>query len=86
MEILYERCCGVDIHKKVAVACVIVKNRKEIRSFGTMTDDLLQLCAWLKESGVQMVAMESTGLPSLEQAIKPSIVWNQEELQRYNSN
>jgi transposase len=61
MEILYERCCGIDIHKKVAVACVIVKNKKEIRSFGTMTDDLLQLCAWLKEAGVRAVAMESTG-------------------------
>jgi transposase len=61
MEILYEHCCGIDIHKKVAVACVIVKRKKEIRSFGTMTDDLLQLCAWLKENGVQAVAMESTG-------------------------
>jgi transposase len=61
MEIIYERCCGIDIHKKVAVACVIAKNKKETRSFGTMTDDLLQLCAWLKENGVQAVAMESTG-------------------------
>lgn len=61
MEIVYERCCGIDVHKKVVVACVIVKGKKEIRSFGTMTDDLLQLCAWLKENGVQMTAMESTG-------------------------
>jgi hypothetical protein len=61
MEILYERCCGIDVHKKVVVACVIVKKKKEIRSFGTMTDELLQLCAWLKESEVQKVAMESTG-------------------------
>jgi transposase len=61
MEIVYERCCGIDVHKKVVVACVIVKGKKEIRPFGTMTDDLLQLCAWLKENGVQMTAMESTG-------------------------
>ena len=61
MEILYERCCGIDIHKKIVVACVIVKSRKKTCTFGTMTDDLLQLCAWLKENDVQMVAMESTG-------------------------
>jgi transposase len=61
MEILYERCCGIDIHKTIAVACVIVKGKKEIRTYGTMTDDLLQLCGWLKEEGVLMVAMESTG-------------------------
>ena len=61
MEILYERCCGIDIHKSVIVACVIVKSKHEIRTYKTMTDDLLQLCGWLKEEGVQMVAMESTG-------------------------
>ncbi|GHV43412.1 hypothetical protein FACS1894187_25710 [Synergistales bacterium] len=61
MEILYERCCGIDIHKSIAVACVIVKGKKEIRTYRTMTDDLLQLCGWLKEEGVLMVAMESTG-------------------------
>jgi transposase len=61
MEILYERCCGIDIHKSVAVACVIVKGEKEIRTYTTMTDDLLQLCEWLKETCVQTVAMESTG-------------------------
>ena len=61
MEILYERCCGIDIHKSVIVACVIVKNKHEIRTYKTMTDDLLQMCRWLKEEGVQMVAMESTG-------------------------
>jgi transposase len=60
MEILYERCCGIDIHKSVAVVCVIVKGEKEIRTYSTMTDALLQLCVWLKETRVQMVAMEST--------------------------
>jgi transposase len=61
MEILYERCCGIDIHKSVAVVCVVVNGKHEIRTYGTMTDDLLQLCGWLKEEGVQIVAMESTG-------------------------
>lgn len=61
MEIVYERCCGMDIHKSLIVACVIKGVKKEIKSFGTMTDDLLQMCAWLKDHQVQMVAMESTG-------------------------
>ena len=61
MDVIYERCCGLDIHKSVVVACVNDKGKKEIQSFGTMTDDLLGLCAWLKKKTVQMVAMESTG-------------------------
>lgn len=61
MDIVYGRCCGLDIHKSVVVACVNENGKKEIRSFGTMTDDLLGLCAWLKAKAVQIVAMESTG-------------------------
>jgi transposase len=61
MEIVYERCCGLDIHKSVVVACVNISGKKDIRTFGTMTDDLLQLCAWLQGKSVQMTAMESTG-------------------------
>lgn len=61
MEIIYERCCGMDIHKSLIVACVLKGAKKEIKSFGTMTDDLLQMCTWLKERKVHMVAMESTG-------------------------
>ena len=61
MDIIYERCCGLDIHKSVVVACMNVNGQKEIQSFGTMTDDLLRLCAWLKGNIIQMVAMESTG-------------------------
>lgn len=61
MEIVYERCCGLDIHKASISACVIVGGKKENRTFGTMTDDLLQMSAYLKERNVQMTAMESTG-------------------------
>lgn len=44
------------------VACVFTSVRKkEIRQFGTMTEDILQLVSWLKESGCEMAAMESTG-------------------------
>jgi transposase len=61
MDIVFERCCGLDIHKKSITACVIVGKKKEIQTFGTMTDDLLQMTAFLKERDVQMTAMESTG-------------------------
>jgi transposase len=61
MEAVYGRCCGLDIHKDLVVACCVGESgKKEIRSYGTMTDDLLQLCGWLKESRVEKVAMEST--------------------------
>ena len=61
MEVIYERCCGLDIHKATITASVIIGTKKEIRTFGTMTGDLLQMTAFLKECGVQMTAMESTG-------------------------
>lgn len=67
MEVVYERCCGLDVHKKVVVACLITpgsegKPTKEIRSFGTMTADLLELSDWLLAAGCTQVAMESTGV------------------------
>src|SRR5215813_2964439 len=67
MDVVYERCCGLDIHKQTVVACVIVPGtgkqvRKEIRTFNTMTADLLQLADWLTGEGVTHVALESTGV------------------------
>ena len=62
MEVLYKRCCGIDIHKNMMVACVFTSIRKkEIRQFSTMTEEILQLVSWLKETGCEMAAMESTG-------------------------
>ncbi|HEX2185589.1 MAG TPA: transposase, partial [Chloroflexota bacterium] len=67
MEVLYPRCCGLDVHKRTVVACVIVPGRegtpaKELRTFGTMTDDLVQLAAWLTAHRVSHVALEATGV------------------------
>ncbi len=67
MEVIYERCCGLDIHKKSVTACVLMpggagKPRREIRTFETMTGDLLAMSDWLVERGVTHVAMESTGV------------------------
>lgn len=61
MEVLYQRCCGLDVHKKTVVACAITPEGKETRTFGTMTEDLLALGDWLASLGVTHVAMESTG-------------------------
>jgi transposase len=58
---VYERCCGLDVHKKTVVACVRTLGHAETRTFGTMTRDVLALADWLTASGVTHVAMESTG-------------------------
>jgi len=67
MQIIYERCCGLDIHKKLIVACLLTPGRgggrhKEVRRFGTMTADLVLLAEWLRAAGCTHVAMESTGI------------------------
>ena len=67
MEVVYERCCGLDIHKQTVVACVVVPGtgkqpHKEIRTFNTMTADLLKLADWLTAQSVTHVALESTGV------------------------
>jgi len=62
MQVIYERCCGLDVHKQTVVACVITPEGKQTRTFGTMTKDLLALGEWLLQQGVTHVAMESTGI------------------------
>jgi transposase len=67
MDILYPCCAGLDCHKNTVVACVRRldakgKLHKEVRTFGTMTTDVLQLADWLAQHGVTQVAMESTGM------------------------
>ena len=61
MDKVYERCCGIDVHKKLIVACLRTGNKKEIREFGACTRELLALADWLAENRCEMVAMESTG-------------------------
>lgn len=62
MQVVYERCCGLDVHKKTVVACVLTPEGKEVRTFGTMTSDLLALVDWVVEHRCTVVAMESTGV------------------------
>ena len=62
MKVLYPRCCGIDVHAKMLVACLIVDGRKDTRTFSTMTDDLLNLLDWLVANECTQVAIESTGV------------------------
>lgn len=67
MDTLYPRCAGIDVHKNNVVVCVRCCDRpgqvfEEVRTFSTMTRDLLALSDWLAEHGVTHVAMESTGV------------------------
>jgi len=65
MQVIYPRCCGLDIHKKFVVACLLIGDpdgtvHKETRTFSTMTEDLLALGDWLRAAGCTHIALEST--------------------------
>lgn len=62
MDIISEFVCGMDVHKKSITACILAGKKKEIRTFGTMTDDLLELVDWIQSNKCTHVAMESTGV------------------------
>jgi transposase len=67
MQVVYQRCAGLDVHKKTVVACrlwvdVAGAVQRNLRTFGTMTGDLLALRDWLAQMGISHVAMESTGV------------------------
>lgn len=61
MEVIYERCCGIDVHKKIIVACLRIGRKNEVRQYNSTTNELREMTAWLKGEGCQMIAMESTG-------------------------
>jgi transposase len=66
MEVVYPRCAGVDVHKKLIVACVrLVDGGRIVRQkerFGTTTAELMRLATWMTEHKVTHAAMESTGV------------------------
>jgi hypothetical protein len=61
MEVVYRRCGGIDVHKGSISVCVLLMEeegaKKQVRRFGTMTGDLLELSQWLQQLGVTHVAM-----------------------------
>ncbi len=67
MQVVHERCCGLDVHKKTVVACILMtltngEVQRHIRTFSTMTAGLLALSDWLESLAVTVIAMESTGI------------------------
>ena len=66
MQVMYQRCAGIDVHLRFLVVCLIImeagQRRKEIRTFRHETADLLALRAWLLQEGCTHVSMESTGV------------------------
>ena len=62
MDVLIERACGLDVHKKSITACIVTPEGKEIKTFRTHTVYLLELIDWIKEHRCTHVAMESTGV------------------------
>ena len=67
MDVVYPRCCGLDVHQKTVAACRVTPGpgravRKEVRTFGTTTGELRALADWLAEAGCTHAAMESTGV------------------------
>jgi transposase len=66
MEVLHERCAGLDVHKKTVVAAIrLVEGSKvitEVKTFPTTTSGLLALSDWLSQNGCTHVGMEATGV------------------------
>jgi transposase len=60
-DVYYERCAGIDVHKKFLMVCLRIDRKTEVRRFGTLTHELRDMVAWLKSNGCQMAAMESSG-------------------------
>ena len=67
MQTLVERGCGLDVHQATVVACLLIVSangnvRKQMRTFGTTTRELLSMRTWLLSEGCTQIAMESTGV------------------------
>jgi transposase len=62
MEVVYNKCCGIDVHKNKLVACLRMRRKEEIREFTGKTKDIREMARWLKESDCEMIAMESTSV------------------------
>jgi transposase len=66
MEVVHERCAGIDVSKADVKVCIRVpgpgkRRRREVRTFTTMTADLLAMRDWLLSERVSVVGMEATG-------------------------
>ena len=67
MRVLHQTCAGMDVHKKDVKVCLVTSDsqgqrQEDVRSFRTMTRDILAMRAWLQAHGCTLIAMESTGV------------------------
>lgn len=62
MKVVYSHCCGLDVHKRSVVACLLTAESKEVRTFGTTTTAIREMADWLVQAGCTHVAMGSTGV------------------------
>ena len=62
VQVVYERCCGVDIHKKMLEACILTSEGVQRKQFRTITRELRDFVSWLMKNNTLIVAMESTGV------------------------
>ena len=66
MKLKYSICCGLDVHKNVIVATIVITNKDGIseyrqKSFSTINSDIQRFHNWLIENNCYHVCMESTG-------------------------
>ena len=65
LKIVYQICCGIDVHKTFVVACIASTNNTittyKRHRFSTYTKGLKELSQWLCENNCRDVCMESTG-------------------------
>ena len=67
MRVLHQTCAGMDVHKKDVKVCLVTRDsegqrQEDVRSFRTMTHDILAMRAWLQTHGCTLIARESTGV------------------------
>ena len=63
MDKIYDICCGIDVHKKLIVACLNHKRKKELREFGATTRELMELAEWLQKTTVRSLRWKAPVLP-----------------------
>jgi transposase len=66
MQVVHSICCGLDVHKRTVVACLLTwaqgQPTKELKTFETTSDALRKLADWLQDHGCRQTAIESTGV------------------------
>ena len=62
MDVIYEHCCDLDVHKKTVVVSILTPEGRELRTFQTMTSDLLAMADWLMDHKITHVLLRKDGI------------------------